>query len=257
MGKLDGRRVAIIATDGFEHSELTSPKSALEGEGARCEVLSLHEGQIRGWKDGDWAGEVKVDHLVAEAISEDFDALLIPGGVMNPDKLRREEDVIRLVQEFFDAGKPIAAICHGPQVLIETGELEGRRLTSFASLKTDLLNAGADWVDQQVVEDDNLITSRTPDDLPAFNAKLIEAFQPQRAPADAYQTLEEQLNALMGTPEVSPMPMPASFSPSPRRKKRKTRPTDVTPGIPNRGRAATAREKPRAKRTRRNTRRGS
>src|SRR5437868_6507767 len=121
MGKLDGRTVAIIATDGFEESELTSPKAELEREGARTEVLSLHEGTIRGFRHGNWAGEVKVDHLVADCISDDFDGLLIPGGVMNPDQLRVEEDVIRLVQEFFDAGKTVAAICHGPCVLIETG----------------------------------------------------------------------------------------------------------------------------------------
>jgi protease I len=243
MGKLDGRTVAIIATDGFELSELTSPKAELEREGARTEVLSLHEGTIRGWKHGNWSGEVRVDHLVADCISDDYDALFIPGGAMNPDQLRLEEDVVRLVQEFFDAGKPIAAICHGPQVLIETGELEGRRLTSWPSLKTDLINAGAEWVDQEVVEDENLVTSRTPDDLPRFNAKLIEAFQPQPAPIVTVESIEAQVDELISTePEA---PMPASFSP-PRRRRPAPEALSGAPRPPRGSRAASAREKTRS-----------
>lgn len=244
MGKLDGRKVAIIATDGFEESELTSPKAELEREGARCEVLSLHQGTIRGWKDGSWSGEVKVDHLVADSISDDYDAVLLPGGVMNPDQLRREEDVVRLVQEFFDAGKPIAAICHGPQVLIETGELDGRRLTSWPSLKTDLVNAGADWVDAEVVEDQNLVTSRKPEDLPAFNAKLLEAFQAQQPPSDT-EELPRELESLM-----EPLaPMPASFSPPRGARRSSSYPKAFgVPRRPQEGRGAMAREKPRGHR---------
>jgi protease I len=247
MGKLDGRTVAIIATDGFEESELTSPKAELEREGARCHVLSLHEGTIRGFKNGNWGGEVKVDHLVADSISDDYDALLLPGGVMNPDKLRQEEDVIRLVQEFFDAGKPIAAICHGPQVLIETGELDGRRLTSYRALKTDLINAGAEWVDEAVVEDENLITSRTPADLTAFNAKLVEAFREFRPPMEsAAEAVDAQLEALIG--REAPMPMPASFSPPRRLSRGVLPPPKGAPHRPQSGRAM-ARSKGRAPRT--------
>lgn len=250
MRKLDGRRVAIIATDGFEESELTSPKAELEREGARVEVLSLHEGTLRAWRDGDWGGEVKVDHLVADCICDDYDALLLPGGVMNPDKLRAEEDVVRLVQEFFDAGKPIAAICHGVQVLIETGELDGRRMTSYPSVKTDLINAGADWVDAEVVEDENLVTSRRPADLPAFNAKIIEAFREPGPPQAASFELESQLDSLMGVEVEAPMPMPASFTP-PRRRRAgaKAAPPGGAPRRPQSGRAAMARRKPRNKRS--------
>ncbi len=240
MGKLDGRKVAIIATDGFEESELTSPKAELEREGARAEVLSLHEGTIRGWRDGNWASEVRVDRLVADSISDDYDALLLPGGVMNPDKLRREDDVVRLVQEFFDAGKPIAAICHAPQLLIETGELDGRRLTSFRSVRTDLINAGAAWVDAAVVEDENLVTSRGPDDLPAFNAKIVEAFREQQPPHDAL----DEVHAL----SRSEAPVPASFTPPRRRKSVALRAKG--PGRPQ-SRGAMARHKPRAPRGKR------
>src|SRR5207237_1205039 len=146
MGKLDGRQVAIIATDGFEEAELESPRAELEREGARTQVLSLHEGTIRAWRHGEWGEAIRVEGLVREASADDFDALVLPGGVMNPDRLRQDAEVVRLVQEFFDAGKPIAAICHGPWVLIETGELDGRQLTSYPSLTTDLINAGRDLV---------------------------------------------------------------------------------------------------------------
>jgi protease I len=242
MGKLDGRKVAIIAVDGFEESELTSPKAELEREGARAEVLSLHEGTIRGWRDGNWAGEVKVDRLVADAISDDYDALLVPGGVLSPDTLRREEDVIRLVQEFFDAGKPIAAICHGPQLLAETGELDGRKLTSFHSIRTDLINAGAAWVDAEVVEDENLVTSRGPDDLPAFNAKIVEAFREPQAPGDTLGDVQREVSELT----QQEAPVPASFS-APRRRRATPLPRKLAgaPSRPESGRAM-ARQKQRA-----------
>jgi protease I len=184
MGKLDGKKVAIIATDGFEESELTSPKEALEQEGALAEILSLKEGSIRGWHEKNWGAQVRVDRRVADVLSDDYDAVVLPGGVMNPDQLRQDEDVVRLVQEFFDAGKPIAAICHGAQTLIETGELEGRRVTSYPSIKTDLINAGAEWTDEEVVEDENLVTSRRPSDLPAFNQTMIEVIASAGAPPD-------------------------------------------------------------------------
>ncbi|MBL8949216.1 MAG: type 1 glutamine amidotransferase [Myxococcaceae bacterium] len=247
MGKLEGRKVAIIAVDGFEESELTSPKAELEREGARAEVLSLHEGMIRGWRAGDWAGEVRVDRLIADAVSDDYDALLVPGGVLSPDTLRREEDVIRLVQEFFDAGKPIAAICHGPQVLAETGELDGRKLTSFSSIRTDLINAGAAWVDAEVVEDENLVTSRSPEDLPAFNAKIVEAFREPQAPGDGLGTVQREVAELTR----QEAPVPASFTPSRRRRAAaQPRKHGGAPSRPESGRAL-ARQKQHAPRGRR------
>jgi len=243
MGMLDGRKVAIIAADGFEESELTSPKAELEREGARTEVLSLREGTIRGWREGNWAGEVKVDRQVADSISDDYDALLLPGGVMNADKLRMEEDVVRLVQEFFDAGKPIAAICHGPQLLVETGELDGRRLTSYRAIRTDLINAGGAWVDAEVVEDENLVTSRGPADLPAFNAKILEAFREMQAPPDPLEQVQREVEALA----QNEAPVPASFSPP--RRRRVSTPIPSAPRRPESGRAMA-----RHKRTRRGKR---
>lgn len=174
--RLKGQKIAILATDGFEQSELLEPKKALEDAGAEVEVISLKSGSIKGWQHTDWGKSVKVDTVLADAHAEDYNALMLPGGVMNPDKLRMEPEVIEFVQEFFIAGKPIAAICHGPQVLIETKLLRGRTLTSWPSLKTDLSNAGAQWVDAEVVVDRGLVTSRKPADIPAFNAKMINEF---------------------------------------------------------------------------------
>ena len=175
-GKLDGKRVAIVATDGFEQDELTKPKAALEGEGATCEVVSPKKGTIRGWKGGDWADAepVDVDVALADADASKYDALVLPGGVMNPDKLRGLPEMQKLVKGFFDAKKPIAAICHGPWSLVDAGVLRGRKVTSYSSIKSDLVNAGATWVDEEVVVDNGLVTSRKPDDIPAFNAKTIE-----------------------------------------------------------------------------------
>jgi protease I len=174
MKDLKEKRVAILATDGYEESELTSPKQALEKAGARVLVVSPKSGSIKGWKKGDWSGKETVDLTLDEADPNDFDALLLPGGVINPDKLRREEKAVRFVRAFFDAKKPVAAICHGPQLLIEADVVRGRRMTSFFSISTDLKNAGAKWVDEEVVVDQGLVTSRSPDDLPAFNKKLVE-----------------------------------------------------------------------------------
>ncbi len=174
MENLKGKKVAILATDGFEQSELAEPKQALEGAGAETHIVSLKSGVIRGWDEQRWGDDFTVDALVSKVSADDYDALLLPGGVMNPDKLRTDEKAVSFVKAFFDAGKPVAAICHGPQLLIEADVVAGRRLTSYPSLQTDLKNAGATWVDEEVVTDNGLVTSRKPDDIPAFNAKMIE-----------------------------------------------------------------------------------
>lgn len=176
MKRLENVSVAILSETGFEEVELTSPKKALEEQGAKVTVISPREGSIQSWKDNNWGMTLNVDKQVTEANSDDYDALLIPGGVANPDLLRRDEDSINFIKDFFKDGKPIASICHGPQVLIETGALRGRTLTSFNSIKTDLKNAGATWEDKEVVVDSGLVTSRNPGDLEAFNSKMIEEF---------------------------------------------------------------------------------
>ena len=174
--QLDNRRIAILATDGFEESELFEPKKALENAGAKVNIISIKKGEIKAWNKKDWGKTIHVDALVEDATAAQFDGLMIPGGVMNPDLLRNNKKAVEFVKAFVNEGKPIASICHGPQVLIETGMTKGRSMTSWASLKTDLTNSGANWVDREVVVDDNLITSRSPDDIPAFNKKMIEAF---------------------------------------------------------------------------------
>lgn len=174
--KLDGIKVAILATDGFEQSELFEPKKALEEAGATVQVVSLEAGEIKGWNHKNWGETIEVDLTVDEADANDFDALQLPGGVMNPDKLRMNEKAVAFVKAFFDAGKPIAAICHAPWTLVEADVVKGKILTSWASLKTDLENAGAKWVDEECVTDNGLVTSRKPDDIPAFNQKMIEEF---------------------------------------------------------------------------------
>jgi protease I len=175
-GKLEGKRVAIVVTDGFEQVELTSPRDALVREGATCHIVSPKDGKVKGWNHVEWGDELDVDVPLAEADPSDYDALVLPGGVMNPDKLRVIPEVQRFVRSFFDDGKPVAAICHGPWTLIDAGVIDGRRMTSWPSLHTDLANAGADWVDEEVVVDRSLVTSRKPDDLPAFNEEAIELF---------------------------------------------------------------------------------
>lgn len=174
--KLDGIKVAILATDGFEQSELFEPKKALEEAGATVQVVSLEAGEIKGWNHKNWGASLEVDLTVDEANADDFDALQLPGGVINPDKLRMNEQAVNFVRAFFDAGKPIAAICHAPWTLVEANVVKGKTLTSWRSLKTDLENAGAKWVDEEVVNDNGLVTSRKPDDIPAFNRKMIEEF---------------------------------------------------------------------------------
>ena len=176
MPDLTRKRIAILATDGFEQSELISPLEALEEAGAEVDIISLEDGNITGWNENDWADDVPVDLAVAEADVEDYDGLVLPGGVINPDKLRKDPAAVAFVASFFQAGKPVAAICHGPWTLVEANVVRGRRLTSYESIRTDLKNAGARWVDEPVVEDDGLITSRNPGDLEAFNAKAIHVF---------------------------------------------------------------------------------
>jgi protease I len=171
---LKGKHVAILATDGFEHSELTEPRKALQEAGAQVSVVSPHSGRIRSWVKADWGDEVDVDLELSAANAEDFDALVLPGGPINPDHLRVNKSAISFIRDFADSKKPIAAICHGPWTLIEVGAVKGRRVTSWPSLQTDLRNAGANWVDEEVVVDQGLVTSRKPDDLPAFNRKMIE-----------------------------------------------------------------------------------
>ena len=174
--KLNGKKVAILVTDGFEEVELTSPKEALEDAGAETEIVSPVDKKVRSWTEKDWGSKFKVDMPLEDADACDYDALLLPGGVMNPDKLRLQPRAIAFIREFFDAGKPVAAICHGPWTLIDAGVAKGRRMTSWPSLKNDLKNAGCHWVDEEVVVDNGLVTSRKPDDLPAFNRKIIEEF---------------------------------------------------------------------------------
>ncbi|MEO6150063.1 MAG: type 1 glutamine amidotransferase domain-containing protein [Mucilaginibacter sp.] len=174
MAKLSNRKVAILTEEGFEQVELTSPKEALEAAGATVHIISPKGGKVKAWNHTDWGIELDVDVELKDASPDDYDALVLPGGVMNPDKLRQNKDAIAFVSAFLDEGKPVAAICHGPQVLIETGLIKGRKLTSYPSLQTDLKNAGAVWVDEEVVVDKGLVTSRTPADLDAFNRKTIE-----------------------------------------------------------------------------------
>lgn len=174
---LEGKRIAIVVEKGFEQVELTSPKQALEDAGARADVVSPVEGDtVRGWDRTDWGDEVPVDVRLDDADPADFDALLLPGGVMNPDHLRVNEAARRFVRAFFEEGKPVAAICHGPWTLIDAEVVEGRVMTSYHTLRKDLENAGARWVDREVVADRNLVTSRNPNDLPAFNSKMLELF---------------------------------------------------------------------------------
>jgi protease I len=179
--KLKGRKVAILATDGFELVELIEPRKALHSAEATTHVISpnntMKVGEIKGWNMTDWGPSVKVDKTLSEAKASDYDALMLPGGVMNPDKLRIDKEAVAFVKEFVDAGKPIASICHGPWTLIETGMVSGREMTSWPSLQTDLRNAGAIWKNDKVVVDRGLVTSRKPDDIPAFSQRMIQVFE--------------------------------------------------------------------------------
>ncbi|HET9334113.1 MAG TPA: type 1 glutamine amidotransferase domain-containing protein [Gemmatimonadota bacterium] len=173
---LSGKRVAIVVANGFEQIEMTDPREALDEAGAETDLVSIEDGEVKGWEHTEWGETFDVEVPIDDADPDDYDALLLPGGVMSPDRLRRDERVLAFVRAFFEAGKPVAAICHGPWTLIDAGVVEGRRVTSYPSIRKDLENAGAEWVDEQVVVDQGLVTSRKPDDLPAFDAKMIEEF---------------------------------------------------------------------------------
>jgi protease I len=174
MSTLTGKKVAIITENGFEEVELTSPKQALEQAGAQVDIVSPQREKVKAWDHDHWSIVLPVDVQLKDARAEDYDALVVPGGVLNPDKMRMNKDCVEFAQQFLEAGKPVAAICHGPQLLIETGLLSGRKMTSYPSVQTDLKNAGVNWVDQEVVVDKGLVTSRSPKDLEAFNKKMIE-----------------------------------------------------------------------------------
>jgi protease I len=182
-GILNDLKVAILVTDGFEQIEMTEPRKALDEAGAETRLVSPKDGRVKAWNFTDWGGTFPVDMPLDSARSEDFDALLLPGGVINPDMLRALPKAVAFVKAFFDARKPVASICHGPWTIIEAGAARGRRLTSWPSLKTDLKNAGAEWVDEEVVVDQGLVTSRKPDDIPAFNPEVIKLFASARGPS--------------------------------------------------------------------------
>lgn len=176
MNALKGLRVAILITDGFEQVEMVQPRETLDNAGASTSIVSPQNHQVRGWNFKDWGEEFPVDVQLDEASESDFDALLLPGGVINPDTLRMQPPAVAFVKRFFSVGKPVAAICHGPWMVIEADEARGRRIASWPSLKTDLRNAGAQWVDQEAVTDGNLVSARKPDDIPAFNRAMISLF---------------------------------------------------------------------------------
>jgi len=183
MGKLNGKKVAILATEGVEQVELIEPRKAVEGEGADVTLVSLDAGEFQGFDHLDKGETFTADKAVKDVSAEEFDALLLPGGVANPDFLRGDEDAVALVRDFFESGKPIGVICHGPWTLVEAGVLKGRTITSWPSLQTDIRNAGGNWVDEEVVVDGGLVSSRKPDDLPAFCAKVVEKFADASSPA--------------------------------------------------------------------------
>ena len=176
MPDLNNTKVAILVAEGFEQEELTSPREALDNAGAHTMIVSPEAGEVQGWNHYDKGDMFAVDVPLAEASADDFDALLLPGGVANPDQLRMKPEAVSFIKQFFEAGKPVAVICHGPWTLIEAGVVKGRKITSWPSVKTDLINAGAEWVDEECVVDRGLVSSRKPDDLPAFNEKMIEEF---------------------------------------------------------------------------------
>jgi len=185
---LNGKKIAALFTDGVEQVEFTEPRKALEAAGATVTIVSLKAGEIKGWNHTEWGDTFQADLTVEQADPDEFDGLLLPGGVMNPDKLRASKDAVEFTRRFFQSGKPVASICHGPWLLVEADAVRGRTLTSWPTLRTDIRNAGGQWVDQEVVVDQGLVTSRNPDDIPAFNQKMIEEFAEgrHRGQADAY-----------------------------------------------------------------------
>ncbi len=183
MQNITGMKVAILIEDGFEQVEMVEPRKALDQAGAQTSVVSPRNEHVRAWNFTEWGDNFPVDVALDRARPDDFDALLLPGGVINPDKLRMQPKAVAFAKAFFDAGKPVAAICHGPWTVIETGAARGRRIASWPSLKTDLRNAGAEWMDQEAVVDGNLVSSRKPDDIPAFNRAMIDVFSRSRVPS--------------------------------------------------------------------------
>src|SRR4249920_3585873 len=175
-GELKGKKVAILVANGFEQVELTEPRKALEDAGAKTFVISPEQDKVRGWNMKEWGEEMRVDVSLDSANAADYDALLLPGGVMNPDHLRMNHAAVSFCKAFFDTHRPVAAICHGPWLLVEAGVIRGRKVTSWPSLRTDIINAGGEWRDEQVLVDNGLVTSRKPDDIPAFNRKMVEEF---------------------------------------------------------------------------------
>ena len=190
--ELQGKKIAFIATEGVEQAELTEPWKAVEHAGGQPELISIEEGEVQAWEHFDKGGTFKVDKTIEEAQPAEYDGLVLPGGVANPDQLRGDENVISFVREFAESGKPIAVICHGPWTLIEAGVVKGRRMTSWPTLQTDLRNAGAEWVDEEVVVDQGLVSSRKADDLPAFNAKLVEEFAEGRHAESAQKAIHAE-----------------------------------------------------------------
>ena len=193
-GELQGKKIAFLATDGVEQVEYTEPRKAVEQAGATAHLVSLKPGQIQGFNHLDKGDTFPVDKAVSEASADDYDGLVLPGGVANPDRLRTDKDAVRFVRSFFEAGKPVGVICHGPWTLVEADVVKGRTLTSWPSLRTDIENAGGAWVDEQVHTDRGLVTSRKPDDLPAFNAKIVEEFAEgaHAEQAEALTTMERR-----------------------------------------------------------------
>lgn len=177
MSNLKGKHIALLVANGFEQSEMVEPKKALEDAGADVSIISPEKGKVKGWQHGNWGEEFTIDISLDKAVAEDFDALLLPGGMMNPDKLRMNDSAIEFIKHFVDANKPIAAICHGPWTLINAGMVKGYKMTSWPSIKLDLQNAGAKWVDEEVVVDKNLVPSRKPQDIPAFNKEMLKLFE--------------------------------------------------------------------------------
>lgn len=189
---LNGKRVAILVAHGFEQVEMTEPRKALDQAGAKTVLVSPVEGKVKGWNHIEWGDEFNVDMRLEQAAAEQFDALMLPGGVLNPDQLRMQPKAVEFVRDFFEAGKPVAAICHGPWMLVEAGVARGRTLTSYKSIKTDLINAGANWVDKESVTDRGLVTSRNPGDIPAFNRAMIEEFAEGTHPSQRRAAMQSE-----------------------------------------------------------------
>jgi protease I len=190
MQDIHGKKIAILVENGFEQVELTDPKQALEQAGAEAHIVSPQSHKVKGWNHTEWGDQFPVDVQLEQANPQDYDGLLLPGGVMNPDYLRVNPQAVQFVKSFFQAGKPVAAICHGPWMLVEANVVRGRTMTSYPSIKTDLINAGANWINEEVVVDQGLVTSRKPDDIPAFNQKMIEEFAEGRHEGQREKTLE-------------------------------------------------------------------